>query len=188
MSLDPLATVEDVEARLGRQLTTDEETQMEALLADVSAAIRAYTGQEITAGTSSDVRLRTRGDKVRLPQRPVTAVGSVDSMTAVALGFTWYAGDTITLDAVDTVGWVDVTYDHGYEEIPPDLIAVACNIAMRAFGTPTEQTGMQSESIGTYSYTIGGAAAAGALGMLADEKIVLEGYRRVIGTAWVAWG
>lgn len=187
MSLDPLATVEDLAVRLGRELTDDEETQMEALLADVSAAIRAYTGQEITAGTSSDVRLKTRGDQVRLPQRPVTAVGSVDSMAAETLGFTWYAGDTITLDAIDTVGWVDVTYDHGYDEVPPDLIAVACNIAMRAFGTPTEQTGMQSESIGTYSYTIGGAAAAGALGVLADERAVLDNYRRAIGTARLAW-
>jgi hypothetical protein len=187
MSLDPLATVEDVEARLGRTLIGTEEDQMEALLADVSAAVRAYTGQEITAGTSSDIRLKVQGTTVRLPQRPVTAVDGVDSVTGDTLGFTWYAGDHLELDSVPTVGWVDVTYDHGYDDVPPDLIAVVCNIAMRAFGTPAEQTGLQSESIGTYSYTVGGAAAAGALGLLADEKKILDNYRRTIGSAWVAW-
>ncbi len=187
MSLAPLATVADVEARLGRTLTDDEEDQMEALLADVSAAVRAYTGQEITAATASDIRLKVRGRTVRLPQRPVTAVDSVDNVSGDAVTFTWYAGDTLNVDYAPAEGWVDVTYDHGFEDVPPDIIAVVCNIAMRAFGTPSEQTGMQSESIGTYSYTIGGAAAAGTLGMLADEKAVLDGYRRVLGTAWVAF-
>ena len=189
MSLDPLATAEDVEVRLGRDLTVDETTQIEAILADVSAAIRAYIGQDITAGTSTDERIRARGASVRLPQRPVTAVDSVKSVDGgSAISFTWYAGDIIDLGCAQSTGWVDVTYDHGFEEVPADLVALTCNIALRVFGTPAEQGGLQSESIGTYSYSIGGAAAAGPIGLLDDERSLLDdSYRRALGSARVAW-
>ena len=65
-------------------------------------------------------------------------------------------------------------------------MAVVCQIAARAFGRPADQTGVSSETIGQYSYQVGGAAAAGPVGMLADERAVLDRYRRVGGTAWVA--
>ena len=58
MALDPLFTVDDVEARLGRDLTAAETARSDGLIADVSAAVRARTGQQLTEATSTDVRLR----------------------------------------------------------------------------------------------------------------------------------
>src|SRR6185295_7220397 len=106
----------------------------------------------------------------RLPQRPVSAVNSITEPAGdTTVGFTWYAGDIVTLDSIPPAGWVDVNYDHGYDDAPDDIIGVVCNIAGRAFGTPADEGGYQSETIGTYSYAVGAAAAAGASGLLNDE-------------------
>lgn len=186
MSLDPLASVEDLEGRLGRALSDDEADRAELLLADASATVRSYTGQQFTAATNDTARLRSRSGIVILPQRPVTAVGGVEDTDGNTIDFTWYDGDRFTLTNV-TVCWVDVTYDHGYDEIPEDIIAVVCQIAGRAMGTPSDQTGLSSESIGTYSYSVGAAAAAGTAGLLNDERTILDRYRRVGGVARLAF-
>ena len=72
-----LATSADLEARLGRDLTDAEATRVDALLADASAMIRAYTGQTFALVEDDEVTLRGSGGTIRLPQRPVTAVASV---------------------------------------------------------------------------------------------------------------
>lgn len=180
----PLATVADLEARLGRTFTAEETTRAGLLLDDVSATVRAYTGQQFTAATST-VRLRARGGRIRLPQRPATAITTVKNTDGVTVAHTWHSGDVVTLTDYPASGWFDVTYNHGYVLIPADIIAVACQIAGRAFGTTADNAGYQSESIGTYSYTVGVAAAAGATGLLNDEKAVLDRYRRVGGMAYI---
>ena len=174
-----LATVADLEARLGRTLTGDEANRAEALLDDVSAVVRSYTGQQFEAGTST-VRVRSRRGRLRLPQSPVTALTTVADMAGSSLDVTsWYGGNVLVLPD----GWYDVTYNHGYAAVPDDVKAVVCNMAGRAFGQPADTTGLQSESVGGYSYSVGVAAAAGAAGMLNDERAVLDRYRRVGGFA-----
>jgi hypothetical protein len=185
MSLDPLATIADLEARLGRALTGTDADRAAALLVDASATVRNRTGQTFVAETTT-ARLRVRGTQLRLPQRPVTAVNTITNVDGDEVGFTWHGGDSLTLDSVPTVGWVDVDYDHGYEDVPDDIIGVVCNIAGRAFGTPADEGGYQSETIGTYSYTVGATAAAGAAGLLNDERAILDRYTRVGGYAWIA--
>jgi hypothetical protein len=185
MSLDPLATIADLEARLGRTLTDTDIDRAAALLIDASATVRNRTGQTFFAETTT-ARLRVRGTTLRLPQRPVTAVNTISSVDGDPVGFTWYAGDIITLDSIPAVGWVDVDYNHGYEDVPDDIVGVVCNIAGRAFGTPSDEGGYQSETIGTYSYAVGAAGAAGAAGLLNDERAILDRYARVGGSAWLA--
>lgn len=182
---EPLATVDDVAARLGRDLTAAEETRVETLVVDASAAVRSYTGQTFSAETTTD-RLRVKAGTVRLPQRPVTDVTEVTDLDGNDLAFTWYHGDSITLAGVPANGWVDVTYEHGWEELPADIVAVVCQIVGRALGTPADQGGYQSETIGNYTYAIGAAAAAGATGMMNDERAALDRYRRIGGSAWMA--
>jgi hypothetical protein len=184
VALDPLATVLDLELRVGRELDDDERARAEVLLDDASAAVRGYTGQQFTRSDSL-VRLTPKDGRVRLSQRPVVVVASVNDVDGNALPFT-LVGDRVTLSSTITswerngvyVGPVDVTYTHGYEEIPGDVVAVVCQIAGRAFGTKSEDAGFTGETVQGYSYTVGGAAAAGPLGMLEDEKRVLDRYRR----------
>lgn len=187
----PLATVGDLEGRLGRTFDVAETARATLLLQDASAAVRGYTGQQFTEATTT-VRVKPRKGLVRLPQRPVTAVTAVEDTNGNAVLHTWRGDDTVSVsgNTPDTWAWepwrngltsVDVTYTHGYDEVPDDIIAVVCQIAGRAMGHAADTTGMQSETIGEYSYSVGAAAAAGGLGLLNDERAVLDRYRRPAG-------
>lgn len=193
-----LATVADLEARLERDLDGTEITRAEALLKGASARVRSYTGQQFDLVADDEQRIRVKSGKVRLPQRPVTAVSSIADMSGNDVAFTWHAGDLVHLDALGVIprfdlepyrsppAWVDVTYSHGYTTIPDDVVEVVCQMALRAFGTPAETSGISRESIDDYSYSVGAAAASGALGMLSDERAALDVYRRRGGTIRVS--
>jgi hypothetical protein len=156
--------------------------------------VRSYTGQQFTSTEDETIRLRVVNGVVRLPQRPVTAVASVEDVDGNAVEHTWHGGDRLELTVGVPDSWafevrrhgleyVDVTYSHG-GEVPEDVLAVVCQIASRAIGQPADQTGYASENIGIYGYTIGGAAAAGPLGTLTGERAVLDRYRRSAGVVW----
>lgn len=177
-----LATIEDLENRLER--TFDEgspaRARAAALLDDASAAVIAETGQTFATGERT-VRLRARGRKVRLP-RPASDVSEVLSVGdgGDALDFTWYAGTVIDLASIPLEGWVDVTFT--VDEVPAIVVAVVCQMVGRALGVKPDESGVQSESVGDYSYTVGAAAAAGAVGMLPDERRALRGLGPVGST------
>jgi hypothetical protein len=196
---DALATTDDLAVRLGRTYTGTEEDKAEALLRDASAAVRSYTGQTFSLVTDDTVRLRPRNGTLRLPQRPVVAVSAVANVDGDTVSFTWDNGQTVYLAGYgyglnafevepfrSRLPWLDVTYTHGYETIPDDIVAVVANIAGRAFGRQLEDAGLQSETIAGYSYSLGAAGAAGGVGMLNDERAVLDRYRIVGGTARLA--
>lgn len=202
-----LATQADLEARLGRPLTTAEQARADALLDDASALIRAYTGQEFTLHENDVITLRPVGTVLRLPQRPVTAVTQV-----VAVGGTEPIPD-ITLppgawmfDGIDKVdvwplntGWIlnlpevwlegyppdtyRVTYSHGYAQVPADVVAITCGIVNRVLLSPSLVEGLVQERIGQYSYQLQqGMGAAGASARLTDDdRTALQRYRRTTG-------
>lgn len=192
-----LATIAQVEARLARDLTGADETRMQALLDDASAAVRGYTGQEFTS-SSTTLRLKARTGVLRLPQRPVTAVASVEDTDGNALSYEWMGDDRIYLWSLSPLNaweinisrtrllYVDITYTHGYAAVPDDIVAVVCQMASRAYGISPTDSGRQSESIQGYSYSVGGAAASGGVGMLNDERAVLDRYRRPGSSAILA--
>lgn len=186
MALNPLTTYQEVEARLGRTLTPDEQTRVDTLIIDASAAVRLVTGQDFDEATTTK-RLKVKRRKVRLPQRPVTAVSAVIDINANPVLFTWLGDDSVQVgrNVPDDFGWnpwrtdvsvVDVTYTHGYAATPDVVVAVVCGIVLRAFGTNPTATGVQQESIGGYSYSIGAAAAAGGVGMLPAEREALRPF------------
>lgn len=194
-----LATVADLEARLGRSLDAAESIRAAALLDGTSARVRTYTGQQFDLVVDDAQRLRVRRGQVRLPQRPVVAVASVADTDANDVEFTWHAGDVVHLDAFGSVPrfdlepyrgngpmWVDVTYTHGYATAPDDVVEVVCSIVLRAFGSDPSASGITQESVEGYSYSLGAAGAAGAVGMLNDERAALDVYRRKGGTIRVA--
>jgi hypothetical protein len=191
-----LATITDLENRLGRTLTGTELTRASALLADASAAFRLYSGQQITQATTTN-RLRIRRGTIRLPQRPITDVAGVVDSNANPLLHQWDGVDTITVacNVLDAFAWepwrtqltlADVTYTHGYAIVPDDVVAVVCQMTARALGTNPEASGIQQETLGSYSYQVGGAAAAGAVGMLAAERLVADAYRTPSGVIYAS--
>lgn len=191
---EPLATSDDVQERLGRALTSEEAAKIDALLTDASSSVIAYSGQTFAATTTTALLpIRNRG--VRLPQRPVTAVASAVDQFGNSLPFIWITGDSLVTLASSTwinafelnilpwtrISKVNVTYTHGWDPIPDDVIGVVCQIVGRALGTPSIEAGITSESIAGYSYTQGAAAGAGPFGMLPDEKRILDRYRSLAG-------
>lgn len=193
-----LATSDDVEFRLGRSFTDDEQRRVDPLLVDASAAVRRVSTQQFTPGTSTAVRLTVgRAGRVRLPQRPVTDVTAVTTITAQPVSYT-QVGNELRLDLDPLNAWeiepfrcgvseVLVTYEHG-GTVPADIVGVVCAMTLRGLGTnPTTPAGIAQESIDGYSYTSGGgvavasAAAAGGMGMLPSEVAICEAYRRPSG-------
>lgn len=67
------------------------------------------------------------------------------------------------------------------DEMPVDVASVIYQITGRALGRAADETGLTQESIGSYSYSVGAAAAAGTAGMLPDERAVLDRHRQVVG-------
>ena len=192
--MTPLASVADVEDRLGRAVSDeDERLRLEALLRDASAAVRAYTGQQWLTGTVVR-QFRPRSDFVKVPN--VTSVTSVvNPSTALAVPYQFDGVDRLYIwpalyrNALDydwpgMPGTVTVTYVAD-DPAPDAVVAVVCQMAARAFGISPEDSGHQQESIAGYSYSVGTAAAAGAVGMLQGERDILDLYRTVGGTIWV---
>lgn len=129
-----------------------------------------------------------------LPQRPVVTVSAV-AVNALAIpvgGFTWSIGGQLyrgplpvgnAAEADDEdpriSGWggprskVTVTYSHGFEEIPGDVVDLCLAVAARILANPDDA---QSETIGEYSHTDAHAGTGAAL--TEDEKKTCARFRR----------
>lgn len=189
---DPLVDVNDVITRLGLTLNSDQTIRLIALIADASAAVRSLAGQHISLETST-IRATMHCGRFTLPQHPVVSVGAVTNFDSTAVGG---VGDAITYewDGLSTIvgggglnrfdldyGWgavANITYTHGYDPVPDDIIAVVSQMAGRAFGLPSSDSGVTQESLGAYSVSYGIAAASGGVGMLMDERAIVLRYRR----------
>lgn len=198
-----LATTADLESRLGRQLTAAELTQASAWLADASALVRRYTGQQFEVVTGDTITLRPVGSHLRLPQRPVTAVQQVaiidcdgqpgDPIT----GWCWDGADKIRITGsiikgIDDPWWpwnatpetFQVVYDHGDAVIPPDVVAVTAGMVLRVLTAPSQTAGMVSERVGQYFYQLQqGSGSAGLMVRMTEaDKDALRRYRRTAST------
>lgn len=193
-----LIELADLEARLGRTLTATETARVAALMADASARVRNYMRQDVSEATTT-ATLRVRNGRVRLPQRPVTDVDTVLSINGDPVIYQWDGSDSISSmsNVPDSWAWepftsgiqtLTVTYTHGYDPVPDDIVAVTCSVVMRALGREPVDAGIQSESIQGYSYTLGAIGAAGGLGLLDSEKETLDAYCRVGGQISTAPG
>lgn len=174
--MEALANVDQLADRLGRTLTDTDRRRAAALLIDASAKIRNYTLQTISRATTT-IRLEPRryaeGTGVYLTEWPIVEITEAVNDDADPVELNWVAGPFLLCTTPLTV-----TYTHGYLPIPDDLVAAVCQIAGRAFGTNPVDAGTTSESLGSYSYGTGTAAAAGPLGMLDDERKTINRYRR----------
>lgn len=185
MTLPALATTNQVVARMAVTPDTYGLARIGALVEDASNAVRARAGISFTQATTTDTLFVDDG-RIRLPERPVSAVTLVTDTDGHSVPFYWKGTDRVLV--AEHLEQVVVTYTHGYATIPPEIVAVVCQIAARAYGVPSERSGITQETTGPFSYTMGGAAAAGGLGMLPAEQEVVDRYRRVGGTIHLGFG
>lgn len=194
-SLPSLAELSDVEDRLGYTIDPSQHTRVAALLRDASVVVRAYCRRDFTAGTTT-ARYRPRGNKVVLPQRPVRDVTSVRSVVSfgsfeqvTALSYWSHPGghevligdQTVvingpTLDFTDENVWIEVTYDHGFDAVPDDIVTVVANMVVRNLTVPGGGL-VDLQTVGPYTTRFGGFASGGPLSMSAGDRDVLNRYR-----------
>lgn len=170
----PLATPADLAARM---TNPPDPAHIDAALADSSATVRAFSGQMFTRMVTTTVINVMGRTAVRLAQRPVNDVIEVTAApTDEPVSFYWPGGDRIIVDPCQ--GYLAVTYDHGYDVIPDDIVAVTCNVAARALSNPPEDAGLMSRTITNYTESFGAVGAAGPAGLFQDERAILARYQR----------
>jgi hypothetical protein len=209
--VDPLASLSDLSDRLGRPLAAGEEARAQALLADASALVRAYTGQDFARTDDETVVVRAQQGEIRLPQRPVIdvttviAVGAGGTPDLPVVGWQWDGLDIIRT-AVDSPAinmpelWYEdegesypgtyrVVYSHGTAEVPADVVAIVARMALRTMTAPSMAGGLTGETIGPYSYRTDGSGVGTAVVMTDDDEKMLKlaGYRRQAGMSMVRW-
>lgn len=201
--MEALATVDDLEAVLGRDLTDAEGARADRLLTAASNRVRrAAGGQQFTAVKGDVIRRRVLNRHVWLPQRPVNNVIAVQLPDATDLTFAWAGLSEVQVwlllpTSFALAPWpprerdvVDITYDHGYDpdygydSIPEEVRDIVVNVVTRALGLDPLDAGLTEESIQGYTYRRGAIGAAGPLGLLPDELEVLRPYaaRSRVGT------
>lgn len=185
------ATTTDLEARIGT-LDAGQSSRADALLDDATALIQEWTGQDIEAGTTTAV-LRAPGTRIRLPQRPVTAVTTVvlldEGTDRTVTGWAWDGLDQVdlagatgptTINAANPITY-RVTYSHGHATVPTTIKALTCKIVSRVLNSPTLADGVVAENIGQYGYQMQQGTASMGSGVYlteADKKLLRElGYR-----------
>jgi hypothetical protein len=154
----PFATPADLAARLGVDLTDDEQTRAAALLASSTGLIQAEAKQTITLVEDDTLTRRgTRDTQISLPEKPVISVASVTvNGVALAEGTDWYLdGSDITRMPVFGIiegvgfdddllrrgfGWpgmqVEIVYTHGYDEIPEAVKVICLESVVRVWVNP----------------------------------------------------
>ena len=191
------ATETELEAYTGATIATDRAT---ILLDMATGAIQAYTNQTLSLVSSHTITLPGNfGHLLTLPERPVTAVTSVtlgDTALVVDVDYVWDGKDGLyrgtKVDGILSVngpdylidGWgdwggpgavVSVVYVHGFSTIPNDIKGVCLALAARSLSSPD---GVNSESVGSYSVSY--SRTGGAVSLLAEEKALLDRYRRKV--------
>lgn len=201
-TLPSLATTADLETYLGKPIVgTPQEPRAQALLDQASAVVRRLAEQTITAVVDDqEVHDAPGGSLLMLRELPVTGVTSivdavdgeidaveytVDPKSGVVWRWRWGAWVPWSWSWWASGGgagvWqrqrLTVTYSHGYQEVPADLVGVCCGMVDRALFA-AGAGGVTSEMIGGYRYQLGPLAGLGGVGLSAAEQTIIESYRQ----------
>ena len=198
MALAPLATAADLS---DRNIDITDATAVSAQLESASSAIRDAAGATITKQTSTVTLWTDMSRRVELPARPVRSVTSVmlDGVLLVAGVDYWVRGSCLWSERPWQQSHVIpselvVTFVHGFDEVPADIIDLTCALAGAGLAAIAEgfkaHTGVVSESIDDYrvGFTTGEDAVASVMELPERTKDALRkrfgsGGASVVGTA-----
>lgn len=161
--VDLLATPSDLCTRLGVETPaegTPEYNQILALLEDASGEMRAVIGQDLTRATST-VQLYLDGTEVRrhsgrqlrmgyvaLPAVPVVLIQEVQVNGAtIPPSEMLLRHNTLYIPDVHMEDWLEVTYTHGFETLPEELVKWTCVLAASTLSA-VEKTGALGTTAG----------------------------------------
>ncbi len=133
-------TVADIAAFLQINIAADSPAALHAI-DRATATIKSFCSQQLEAVAGDVVSLTVEGHRqqeIVLPQFPVTAVSKVleDGVELDAASYKWARGGILyRLNGHWPRGIqiVEVTYSHGYDPLPDDIIDVCVRAAARAY-------------------------------------------------------
>lgn len=186
MAYSPLASNADVAAALGRDLTSDEEARVGAILKKASDLFREEARQTFNPDEST-VRLKVTGGQVYLPQHPVVELTAVVDDDGEDVEFE-RNGQWLYV-SMGSDEFVTVTYSHG-GTIPPLAKLTVADIARKVLSiSPAALEGVSQFNDGAGPYNQGGTYAAWAVGgqtMLSpDDKLIARQFRPRSPRLWV---
>ncbi|MGA5635076.1 hypothetical protein [Streptomyces lydicamycinicus] len=188
-ALPAFATAAELAAVTQAEVDT---TAADLALRSASAIIRNWTRQAITRVDDDVATLRVISEcDLILPQRPIVSVSRV-RVNSLALQDWVLSGDRL----LRTGGWrrlpgtttypdpglVEVTYTHGWDEVPDDVRAVCLDLASMSVTNPgwLRET---SDTIDDYQRRrVFAAESLGSGTLSAAHREMLAPYRRRIGT------
>lgn len=198
MALAPFATPTDLVVTLGRALDQIEQARAEILLARASDRIRSYTGQQLTYVENDTQILRVDGGQVVLPQWPnqkPSQIAYADGSGVIAASAWWWGGVGVvdlsppswvangpSWGSLRRVNTVAVTYTHGYEEIPGDIIDITVEMVSRVFAVPGLMPGLREGQIDDFRFALGGNLVTGQVALTDMNEADLDKYRRRTGS------
>lgn len=194
------ADLDDVREFLQLDITdADQIASVNRALAEVTEAIKNYTHQTIEYVAGDEDSLDSNGShRLILPEHPVVSVASVtEDDTALDEDDDYkLSRDGILYRQPNYKRWaigpaiVTVTYTHGYQTIPEDLVGITARAAARAFQAGLKAAadggviGIASKSLGDYSVSYGseqgGGVGDGMMGasaarfLLRSERDILD--------------
>lgn len=200
----PLATVPDLEARIG-PLNALQTARAPALLDDASAIVRDDTGQAFEETVGDVIVLRPIGRELLLPSRPVNNINSVtaldcppgtnleldqnlfcfDGIDRIRLdAITGYTIESLLLDSYVGTGTFEVDYDHGAANVPAIVVAVVCGMVNRVLTSPSLATGLTQETVGQYGYMTQQSTGTQGTEIMytMNDRRKLRRYRRTAST------
>ncbi|MCX5201490.1 phage gp6-like head-tail connector protein [Streptomyces sp. NBC_00237] len=167
-----LATVNDVTARLGRPLTSEEALRVPALLADVTGLIEDHCGRDLVRQEGQALTLPSYGGStLPIPGRYSAAL----SVSAVHHGGQQLDGWALVGRQLDREAWpvgpIVLIASWGYLDPPASLRAVACAEVIRWLAL---SPGIESERVGEVEVRFSG----GGVVLSSSTKNTLRPYRR----------
>jgi hypothetical protein len=168
---------------------------------EATAAIRNYCHQYLELVEDEEITLDNclYGTKLFLPELPVVSVSSVEEDgETLAVTTDYKLGQYGILHRVNRrwargIQIITVTYTHGHETLPDDVVQVAVRAAARSFQAGLKSaemdgiSGVSSRALGDFSEAFsseaGGGISEGIMGvsgariLLLSEKDILDEYR-----------
>jgi len=170
-----LATIADVEARLGRDLTVAETAKATAWLEDASALFIQRSIQQFEVGEST-VRLFPKDGMVRLVQRPVISIVEVKDINGVDVDYTWDGFGTLYDLGAELP--LKVTYEHGSATIPDVVVAVVAGMVARTLSISSDAAaGVTQQTVGPFSQSYATWAVGGQVMLSPAEAAVADSFR-----------
>ncbi len=186
--METLATIEDVEKAFGGELTAEQETRVEFILAKLSAAFRRSAHQTFTVEQYTH-RVKVNGRQARPPRSPLVGVSNVVDDAGEPVPFS--VGHGFIFVDLPSDRFVTVTYTAGFSEVPAEVALQLADSAARLLRVDSRAAAGQTQANVTAGpYSESGTFATWAVGGQAilspDDVALAQKFRpRRPGNVWV---